>query len=399
MRTTPDGIVEASTKTITMLPDYQDEVGDHIDGPDGNDDKIFTGNGDNYVDAGLGDDVVSGGTGSDTLLGSSGEDTLCGGRNGDDVLFGSTDDVTSAQDYVAGEHPAEADVITLTKGVEHTDIPTEIQGLDDHSLGTFTPAGGTPVAFGPGADYLFSDILDGTSPGGGLPAVGPLGAFSITDGDESGQIGDISFANFEAINFSTLPCFTPGTLIGTARGEVPVELLREGDQILTRDNGLQDIRWVGQKTLDRRTLNAAPDLQPVLVRKGSLGNGLPERDMLVSPNHRLLIANEQSALYYDEREVLVAAKHLVNGKGIRRAETLGATYIHFMFDHHEVVLSDGAWTESFQPGDGSLRGIGEDQRSEIFALFPELREKVGQVAYGAARRALKRHEAELLVLR
>jgi hypothetical protein len=121
--------------------------------------------------------------------------------------------------------------------------------------------------------------------------------------------------------------------------------------------------------------------------------------MLVSPNHRLLIANEQSAIYFDEREVLVSAKHLVNDRGIRRAETLGTTYIHFMFDHHEVVLSDGAWTESFQPGDGSLRGIGEDQRREIFALFPELADKVGQVAYGAARRSLKRHEAELLVLR
>ena len=94
-----------------------------------------------------------------------------------------------------------------------------------------------------------------------------------------------------------------------------------------------------------------PHLKPILIRQGSLGNGLPERDMMVSPNHRMLVANDRTALYFDEHEVLVAAKHLVNHKGVAQVDSLGTTYIHFLCDRHEVVLSNGAWTESFQPGD------------------------------------------------
>jgi hypothetical protein len=67
-----------------------------------------------------------------------------------------------------------------------------------------------------------------------------------------------------------------------------------------------------------------------------------------------------------------------------------------MFDSHEVVLGDGAWTESFQPGDYSLKGIGNAQRNEIFELFPELRESHGRTKYVSARRSLKRKEAQLL---
>jgi hypothetical protein len=77
-------------------------------------------------------------------------------------------------------------------------------------------------------------------------------------------------------------------------------------------------------------------------------------------------------------------------------EVSSVTYIHFMFDQHEVVLSDGAWTESFQPGDQTLDGLGEEQRAEIFELFPELKSRQGLETYAAARRSLKKHEAHLL---
>lgn len=141
----------------------------------------------------------------------------------------------------------------------------------------------------------------------------------------------------------------------------------------------------------------APHLKPVLIRAGSLGEGLPERDMLVSPNHRMLVSNDKTALYFEENEVLVAAKHLVDNKGVRTVETLGTSYLHFMFDHHEVVLANGAWTESFQPGDQSLKGLGNAQRAEIFEIFPELKGEAGVEGYKAARKTLKRHEARLLI--
>ena len=111
----------------------------------------------------------------------------------------------------------------------------------------------------------------------------------------------------------------------------------------------------------------------------------------------MLVNNDRVALYFEEREVLVSAKHLVNpSEGVQTIASMGTTYIHFMFDNHEVVLSNGAWTESFQPGDYSLKGIGNSQRNEIFELFPELQGEAGREAYASARLTLKKHEAKLL---
>jgi hypothetical protein len=166
--------------------------------------------------------------------------------------------------------------------------------------------------------------------------------------------------------------------------------------VLTRDNGIQPIRWIGRRDLDARTLAMNPHLRPVRIRKGSLGNGLPERDMLVSPNHRVLVANDRTALYFDEHEVLVAAKHLVAGDGVAQVAAAGVSYIHILFDRHEVVLSDGAWTESFQPGDYTLGGMGNAQRNELFEIFPELRETAGRQGFAAARRTLRGFEARLI---
>jgi hypothetical protein len=194
-----------------------------------------------------------------------------------------------------------------------------------------------------------------------------------------------------------VPCFTPGTVIATPRGEVPVEYLRPGDKVVTRDNGLQEVRWCGAIDLCQFDMQANPHLRPILLRQGSLGNGLPERDILVSPNHRVLVSNERTALFFDEHEVLVAAKHLVGAKGISQIDSAGTTYLHFMFDHHQVVLSNGSWTESFQVRDYSLRGLGNAQRSEIFELFPELQTAEGVEGYAAARRVLQNHEARLLL--
>ena len=109
------------------------------------------------------------------------------------------------------------------------------------------------------------------------------------------------------------------------------------------------------------------------------------------------MSSDLTQLYFEEREVLAAAKHLVGSQGIHRVDVMQTTYIHFMFERHEVVLSNGSWTESFQPGDYSLKGIGNGQRNEILELFPELKLKNGLDNYHSARKALKRHEAKLLI--
>ncbi|WP_380052442.1 Hint domain-containing protein [Falsihalocynthiibacter sp. SS001] len=192
------------------------------------------------------------------------------------------------------------------------------------------------------------------------------------------------------------PCFTSGTVIATTNGEKPVETLAAGDMVITRDNGIQEIRWVGSREMNAEELRSNAHLVPVLIRAGALGMGLPERDMLVSPNHRMLIASDRTALFFEDREVFASAKHLINSRDIITASDRKTTYIHFMFERHEVVLANGAWTESFQPDDNSLKGIGNAQRVEILELFPELATRDGRANYGAARKTLSSKEAKLL---
>ena len=180
------------------------------------------------------------------------------------------------------------------------------------------------------------------------------------------------------------PCFTPGSMIATHRGETPVQHLAVGDRVITRDNGIQTVRWVGKTQMFVQDFQAEPHLLPVFIRQGSLGKGLPERDMMVSPNHRILVTSERTSIRFTEREVLVAAKHLTS-PGVHTVQSSGTTYIHFMCDRHEVVLADGVWTESFHPDDQSLKGLGNAQRLEIFEIFPELRTEAGRAAHGSAR--------------
>ena len=122
-------------------------------------------------------------------------------------------------------------------------------------------------------------------------------------------------------------------------------------------------------------------------------NGGP---LLVSPQHRLLFTGYRAQLLFGESEVLVAAKHLVDGKDVRVAEREKVTYFHMMLDRHEVVYAEGAATESFHAGDIGISAISDQSREEMFRVFPQLRSNVG--AYGdTARICLKRHEARLLV--
>jgi hypothetical protein len=82
--------------------------------------------------------------------------------------------------------------------------------------------------------------------------------------------------------------------------------------------------------------------------------------------------------------------------GISRARPAQTSYLHFLCDNHEVVLSNGAWTETFQPGEASLQGLQSAQRDEVLSLFPELASQTGLTNYESARKSLKKHETRLL---
>ncbi|SEK31605.1 Ca2+-binding protein, RTX toxin-related [Roseovarius nanhaiticus] len=359
---------------------------DLIFGEDDND-TILGGSGNDTIDGGIDDDEIRGQDGDDSLLGGDGNDDIQGGNGNDTILGGDGDDTIEGR--------ADDDVIIGGAGADDMSGNT---GRDTFIIGSAADGNGDNADGGSGGDDF--DTLD-------LTGVGPFeivgqtvdpdgnstsGTINFLDAPGGAVTGSMTFQEIEQI----IPCFTPGTVIATPKGERLVEELQVGDRIITRDNGLQEIRWLGRRDLAGAELLQAPQLKPVLIRAGSLGRGLPERDLLVSPNHRVLINNDKSALYFEDREVLASAKHLTDLEGVDAVDTSAISYIHFMFDQHEVVLSNGSWTESFQPGEQTLGDMGAEQRDEIYALFPELREMEGINAYQAARRSLKKHEARLL---
>ncbi|MEC7762537.1 MAG: Hint domain-containing protein [Pseudomonadota bacterium] len=195
-----------------------------------------------------------------------------------------------------------------------------------------------------------------------------------------------------------VPCFTPGTTIVTDRGLVRVEDLKVGDLVVTRDDGLQPIRWIGRRDMFQSDLVGDARLRPIRIRAGALGQGLPARDMMVSPQHRVLLADRNVALMFQEAEMLAPAMLLLGRDGVERMGTAPVTYIHIMFDRHQVVLSDHIWTESFQPGQDVVDTMEVAQRDELYTLFPALAGQPIETVYPAARSTLKGYEAKALKL-
>ncbi len=192
-------------------------------------------------------------------------------------------------------------------------------------------------------------------------------------------------------------CFTLGTQILTPIGERPIEDLDVGDSVITRDSGTLDISWIGRKNLTGEDLELNPHHYPLLIKEGSLANYLPDRDTWVSPQHRILFSCAEAQVFFEEREVLVAAQHLTQLKGVERAECDQVTYIYLMFERHELVLSNGLWSESFQPCLQALCGMDDRQRTEVLEIFPALSTDTGQRKYAPNYRSLNRSEADLLL--
>ena len=266
------------------------------------------------VDDEAGDDTLDGGAGDDTVFGNGGNDTLIGGA-GADQLFGGDD----ADTFIGG-------VGDTVEGGE---------GGNDNDTLDLTGAGPTRI------NYLDTDPEAGT--------------VEFLDGNGN-VTGTMAFSEIETVNH--VPCFTPGTRIRTVRGLVPVEHLQIRDRALTRENRYQPVRWIGARMLSATDLARNQHLRAITLKAGCFGDGLPKRDTTVSPQHRMLVSGPAVELFFGEAEVLVAAKHILEMDGVLPATlTGGQTYIHVMFAQHEIVNGDGAWLESFQPGDLSIEGL------------------------------------------
>ncbi len=211
---------------------------------------------------------------------------------------------------------------------------------------------------------------------------------------ETGHINEtVGIAAFEE---GVIPCFTAGALIDTVRGRRPVETLVPGDLILTRDHGPQPLRWLCRTDLGPARLDHCPHLRPVILRKDALGLGLPDRDMAVSPQHRILVTGWRSELFFGCDEILVAAKAFLNDSAVLRdtqAKTVG--YYHLLLDRHEVVTANGLQTESLHAGQIDKAELTQAARGELIALFPDLSWTNG--AFGRTARPVARvHDARIL---
>ncbi len=192
-------------------------------------------------------------------------------------------------------------------------------------------------------------------------------------------------------------CFTPGTRIATPQGPRRIEELREGDQVQTRDNGAQQIQWIGSRRMTGARLFAMPKLRPIRIRAGALGIERPDEELVVSPEHRMLVRGATARALFNESEVLVAARDLVNGSTIATDTMLReVTYVHLLLPCHEVIWANGVETESFHPAHAALDALSPDDRKRLFEREPEL--AYDPHGYGPeARRNLTASEAAILM--
>ncbi len=186
------------------------------------------------------------------------------------------------------------------------------------------------------------------------------------------------------LTLSFVACYCPGTLIQTNPGAMPVEILAIGDTVVTASGEHRPIKWISRRSYAGRFLAANPAVQSVRFRAGSLGGGMPRRDLLVSPEHAMFIDG-----------LLVPARCLVEGSTIMQERGLKRVdYVHVELDTHDVLLAEGAPSESFIDDDS--RGVFHNAH-EFAALYPDTPLSDGfcarRVEQGAQLEAIRRRMA------
>ena len=312
-------------------------------------DTIYGQDDEDTLEGGVGNDVLDGGIDDDTVIGGTGDDVMTGGE-GDDVFIldlAGNDTITDFGAGISGgvkdDDQTNNDFIDLSGSYDRLkDLREDFNddGILNHSNSTANS--GT-------VDYA------------GLATI--TGGLTLTGAAATGLTWDST----------NVMCFTAGTLIRTAEVLVPAAEITQGMLVWTKDDGYQPIRWIGTRQMSKVELEEHANVRPIRIKAGALGQNMPERDLTVSPQHRILVNSKLARRLHGADEVLVAAKHLLQVEGIdvvQDAESV--TYVHFLFDRHEIVESEGAETESLFTGPEALKTVDSAAREEILHLFPEL---------------------------
>lgn len=340
------------------------------------------GAGHDRLTGGAGDDTLAGGTGSDTLLGGDGNDLIAGGAS---TIPGGADD--GAPDtltggggfdrFVAGHGDTITDFGTAAGAVLNDGNPAnnDVVDLSAHynaaNLATLnaarTAAGQKP--YGNTLAWLRGDQADGV-----LDDIRSENGFERSFALRLHNSGRLVAAQQLTADTTGVNCFADDAMILTPGGPVAAGRLAPGDSVVTRDGGPRPIRWIGRRRLGPADLAAAAQLRPVRIRQGALGPNVPCADLVVSPQHRILVRSATARAMFGTDEVLVAARQLLAVEGIEIAADLEAvTYVHFLLDGHQIVTANGAETESLYTGTEALKAVGPAAREEIWTLFPDLR--------------------------
>jgi hypothetical protein len=156
-------------------------------------------------------------------------------------------------------------------------------------------------------------------------------------------------------------CYLAGTRILTPTGEVCIETLERGDRVVTRFGGIQRIKWIGRQSYRAAAVRDRREHIPVHLRPGSLGEGLPARDLYVSPNHSMLVDDK-----------LVLARSLVNGITItQHACPERIEYFQIELERHDCVVAEGTWSETYADWEEGRQCF--HNAAEFHALFPHYR--------------------------
>jgi len=164
--------------------------------------------------------------------------------------------------------------------------------------------------------------------------------------------------------FAQVACvsFTRGTQITMATGaQVPIEDLIPGDRVLTRDDGAQEIRWIGQTTL-----RASGEFAPIVIRAGTLNN---TNDLVVSPDHRLFVYQRSDQIGAGQSELLVKARHLVNGDTVFVQQGGFVDYFQLLFDRHHIIYAEGIAAESLLIDTRTRPALPPDLISKVSTLL------------------------------
>lgn len=303
-----------------------DPENDFVDAADG----TGVGRNDDVIDAGAGNDTVDGGLGDDTIFGRAGDDTITVGVG--DTAEGGDDADTFVLDF--GQ--------TSSTGSTTIDVDGGTNGVDDDSLD--------------------------------LSGLGRFTRTETTDADGDSTSGTAIFDSGQIVNFTEIEnltvCFAEGTQIKAEDGVIPIEKLCVGDRLATRDHGLQTIRWIGKRVLGADALATHPNLQPIRITAGALGAGRPSRDLVVSPQHRIVVRSKIAVRMFDAEEVFVPAKHLLDLNGVSVATDITTViYYHLLCDDHEIIEADGALAETLYTGTEAMKAMTPEAREEIALIF------------------------------